>query len=527
MKSNKTSRKEKAEKIEKKVEILDTTLRDGEQITHGSFSAKWKLRIAKELFEAGVDRVEICSARGYSKKEQKMLSEVMDWAKKNGCEDKVEVLTFIDGKKSVDWVRQAGGRVISLLTKGSKRHCREQLGQNIKTHLKKIAETVDYAVSCGMKVNIGLEDWSQGMMDSPNYVKKMLAGLEKMPIFRVALCDTMGVLNPWMTEKFVRETIKWQPKIHYDFHGHNDYGLAVANSLAAVQAGAKGVHVTVNGLGERTGNAPLDEVALGIRDHLSDCKSDIKIPKLRPLSRDVALMSGRRVPPNKSISGREVFSNTAGIHADGDRKKNLYAHRWLDPQDFGTKTRHPMGKLSGKANIIFNLERLGWKLSDDQVIDVLFRVVQMADEGKVITLGDLPFIVAAVLNRPELIVFEVLSLESTSRAGKKASTKATARYKGDEFELTGEGDGGFDAFMNALAEWTKDYPFLVIPDLVDYSVNIPPGGKSSALVHTTIEWEVPGKMEKFSTCGVHSDQVLAAIEAAALAVNLCNCNREK
>lgn len=506
---------------------MDTTLRDGEQISHGSFSPKWKMRIVKSLLEAGADRVEVCSARGFSKKEQGMLKDVMAWAKESGHQEQIEVLAFVDGKKSVDWIGEADGKTINLLAKGSKFHCEEQLRQNVITHLQKISETVGYAVSLGMKVNLYLEDWSQGMMDSPGYVKKLLNGLSKLSIGRVMLCDTMGVLNPWTTEKFVRITRRWQPKMCYDFHGHNDYGSAVANSLAAVKAGAKGIHVTVNGLGERAGNAPLDEVALGIRDHLSGYFSSIKVSSLRDLSRDVALMSGRRIPPNKSISGSEVFSNTAGVHADGDLKKNLYAHRWLDPKDFGAKTRHPMGKLSGKSNILSNLERLGWKLPEAEVEAILLRVVQLADEGKAITLGDLPFIVASVLNRPELVVFEIVSVETRSRTAGKAITKATIEYFGEKHKLEAEGDGGFDAFMNALSEWAGSYSSLIIPNLTDYIVDIPPGGKSSALVHTTIEWEVPGKMERFSTYGVHCDQVLAAIEAASLAVNLCNCNGKK
>ncbi|MFA5925949.1 MAG: alpha-isopropylmalate synthase regulatory domain-containing protein [Parcubacteria group bacterium] len=526
----------KAEKIKKKesemfkrerVEIMDTTLRDGEQISHGSFSPEWKPRIVKALFEAGVDRVEVCSARGHSKKEQKMLAEVMKWAADKCLDRHVEVLTFLDGTKSVDWVRQAGGKTINLLAKGSQLHAREQLGHNVKRHLEKITESAGYAAACGIEVNLYLEDWSQGMMDSPGFIEQLLNGIADLPIRRIMLCDTMGVLNPWKTENMVLRMMKWQLHFHYDFHGHNDYGLAVANSLAAVKAGAKGIHATVNGLGERTGNAPLDEITLGIRDQLSDYRTDIRITHLRGLGRNVALMSGRRMPPNKPMTGSECFSNTAGVHADGNRKKSLYAHRWLRPEDFGSRIRHSMGKLSGKSNILFNLERLEWKLSDEQVNAVLLRTVRLSDEGKAITLGDLPFVVASVLNQPELIVFEVVSAETCSRTARKATTKAKIKYRGEEHELEADGDGGFDAFMNALALWAKKSQSLKIPDLLDYSVNIPPGGKSSALVHVTIEWEVSGKIGKFATSGVHCDQVLAAIEAASLAVNLCNCGRKR
>jgi len=507
----------------RKIEIMDTTLRDGEQIQHGSFSPDWKQRIATSLFEAGVDRVEVASARGFSKKEHMMLSNVMKWADSQGVGGRVEVLTFVDGEKSVDWVRSAGGKTINLLCKGSETHCRGQFKQSPEDHLERIKQVISYAFGCGLGINIYLEDWSQGMKDSRGYVKFLLDGVSDLPVQRIMLCDTLGTLNFWQVENYVQQVTAWHPKMHFDFHGHNDYGLAVANSLSAVKSGVQGIHTAVNGLGERVGNAPLDEIVVNIHDHLNGYTTGVVESYLRPLSRKVAFMSGRRVSANKPVSGEAVFSNTAGIHADGDKKAKLYEHPLLKAERFGAKIRHPLGKLSGNASVIINLERLGWKLEKHVVGDVLERVVKLADEGKVVTFGDLPYIVASVLNRPEYIAFEVTEIQTLSTKGKKAITWVTIRHLGKEYEIEGRGDGGFDAFMNALRKWAKGRDNIRLPQLRDYRSSIPPGGTSSALVEILIDWRGPGKEGQFQTSGVDCDQVLAAIEAAALAVNLCNC----
>jgi (R)-citramalate synthase len=507
-----------------KIEIMDTTLRDGEQVEHGSYPPEWKLKVVQALISAGVNRVEVASARGFSAVEQKMLTTVMEWARKNAFEDKIEVLTFVDYKKSADWVNEAGGRVINLLCKGSERHCHLQLDKTLGEHLDDIAATVGYATSSfDMTANIYLEDWSQGMINSRDYVWEMLKRLNEMKaVSRIMLCDTMGVLSFWQMEEFVRAICREWPDLHFDVHCHNDYGTATANTLAAIRAGAKGAHVTVNSLGERTGNAPLDELVVNIHDHLKCFCTDLIEEKLRPISKLVSLMSGRRVPGNKPISGANIFTNTAGIHADGNMKKRLYEHPLIKPKRFGARLKDAMGKLSGRASIVSNLEQLGWDLSYREIGAVLNRVVELGDQGKPVTLGDLPYIVASVLNRPECIVFEA-SVQTVSASNKKALVSANLIYKGREYEIGGRGDGGFDAFMRAVKIWARRKP-IKIPKLLDFDASIPPGGSTSALVQIVIDWEIPESRDRFQTRGVHPDQVIAAIDAAVRAINLCNCN---
>ncbi|MDX9893102.1 MAG: alpha-isopropylmalate synthase regulatory domain-containing protein [Patescibacteria group bacterium] len=510
------------------VEVMDTSLRDGEQTPGKSYKPKQKLAVAQFLLDQlKVDRVEVASAL-VSEGELAMLKQVMLWASVNGFANRIEVLGFTDGHKSVDWIKSGGGQVINLLCKGSLRHCEDTFGTDVLGHLERIGQTVEYAVAQGLTVNVYLEDWSQGMLNSPEYVRSLLSGLAKMPIKRAMLCDTLGVLSYWQVEEFVNQAASWQPKLILDFHGHDDYGLATANSLAAVRTGkVGGVHVSINGLGERCGNTCQDETVVGIADFLSNCQLGIDESKLVAASRMMALVSGVRVPANKSISGTNSRVNTAGVHAHGDergRKKGkaeLYRHPKLDPGRFGGQLSHSLGKLAGKASVRSNAQLLGFILNDDEVTAVLTRVKDLGDEGKPVTVADLPYIIAEVLNRPECIVFEVLEADSHSTLRGRALTSAKIRFRGREYEISAHGDGGFDGFMNALHRWARRRS-VVIPKLLDWDPVIPPGGQHSALVQANIKWH--NGQGDFDTIGVHPDQTMASILAAEAAVNVCNQN---
>ena len=181
----------------------------------------------------------------------------------------VEVLGFIDGGQSIDWIDSCGCKTVNLLAKGSLRHCREQLNKTPEEHLDDITQTVKYARSKGMSVNLYLEDWSNGMKESPYYVYEMMDALCDIGIRRFMLPDTLGIMNPLQCIEYFRKMMKRYPDTHFDFHAHNDYDLAVSNSLAAVLSGAKGLHVTVNGLGERCGNAPLSSVQVILKDQFN------------------------------------------------------------------------------------------------------------------------------------------------------------------------------------------------------------------------------------------------------------------
>ena len=239
------------------VEILDSTLRDGEQTNGVSFLPHEKLVMARKLLSAvNVDRIEVASAR-VSEGEKEAVTMICRAARQTGRLERVEVLGFVDGGKSVDWIAECGGQVINLLAKGSLKHCVQQLHKTPEEHIADIKAELAYAAGRGLTANLYLEDWSNGMKDSPGYVYQVMDALTMLApsvIKRFMLPDTLGVMNPLQVVEYFRKMVKRYPGVHFDFHAHNDYDLAVSNSLAAVLSGARGLHVTVNGLGERCGN---------------------------------------------------------------------------------------------------------------------------------------------------------------------------------------------------------------------------------------------------------------------------------
>jgi len=497
------------------IEIMDTTLRDGEQTQGVSFNGDEKLAIAMALLsEAKVDRIEIASAK-VSEGEFESVKKICNWADKNGFLEKVELLSFVDFNSSVDWAKKANCRAINLLTKGSEKHCRIQLGKKPEEHFEDIKKTIEYAKKNDFIVNAYLEDWSNGMKDSRKYVFDLVKVLVDLKVDRILLPDTLGILSPQETFDFVKEVVEKFPSQWFDFHAHNDYGLATANTLAAVKAGAKGVHVTVNGLGERTGNAPLDEVVAVIND-ITDFKTRVVESKLSSLGKMVEGFSGKRIAENKPITGANVFTQTAGIHADGDLKGKLYENRLL-PERFGRKREYALGKLSGKSSLEMNLQKMGVNLSKEQKALVLKKIVELGDKKEKVTAEDLPFIVADVLETPGSKKIEIKNFTCTSTIGKNPKADLELKAGGKVFNETATGNGGYDAFMKALKKICQKIG-LKLPELVDYELRIPPGGKTDAIVEATITWQKNGST--FKTIGVDSDQLVAAIKSTEKMLNL-------
>ena len=499
------------------VEIMDSTLRDGEQTSGVSFLPHEKMMIAKKLLtDVNVDRIEVASAR-VSHGEKDAVRMICNYAQSVGKLNRVEVLGFVDGHLSVDWIRSCGGMVINLLAKGSLKHCTHQLHKTVDEHLSDIQHTVDYALEQGMDVNLYLEDWSNGMKDSPDYVYKMLDVLTKTRIKRFLLPDTLGIMHPLQCVEFMRKMVKRYPDTHFDFHAHNDYDLAVSNSLAAVLSGCKGLHVTVNGLGERCGNAPLASVQVILKD-MFHAKTNIVESELVALARLVEGYSGIAIAPNTPIVGENVFTQVAGVHADGDNKNNLYCND-LVPERFGRKREYALGKNSGKANIARNLEELGLSLTPEQTKKVTKRITELGDRKELVTQDDLPYIVSDVLKHsaPEDKVKLVSYMVSTSY-GLKPIASIKVQINGEEFAADATGDGQYDAFVRALRKIYREELDRTFPVLTNYTVSIPPGGRTDALVQTIITWQYGSKILR--TRGLDADQTEAAIKATFKMLNL-------
>ncbi|MEQ9098665.1 MAG: alpha-isopropylmalate synthase regulatory domain-containing protein [Imperialibacter sp.] len=498
-----------------KVEIMDTTLRDGEQTSGVSFTDSEKLTIAQLLLEElNIDRIEVASAR-VSEGELKGATKILNWASQNGFLDRVEVLGFVDKNISVDWIKNSGGKVLNLLCKGSRKHCEGQLKKTVEQHLTDIAETVDYAHGQGLIINVYLEDWSNGMRTSPDYVDTMIEGLQTMPIKRIMLPDTLGILNHKESYDFCKAMTTKFPQAHFDFHAHNDYDLSTANVYAALEAGIYGVHTTLNGLGERAGNVALSSVIGIVKDHLH-LDMQVDETKLYKVCKIVESFSGVRIPGNKPLIGEFVFTQTSGIHADGDSKDNLY-HNSLSPDRFGRSYSYALGKMSGKANIKKNLEELGIELSKEDTKKITERIIELGDKKETITKEDLPFIINDVLRSEKIEQHVIIKNYSLSVAqGLKSMATLSIQIGGKTYEKTAAGDGQYDAFMNSLTAIYDDFG-RKLPKLIDYEVQIPPGGETDALVITSITWE-NGK--KFKTRGLDPDQTVAAIKATIKMLNI-------
>lgn len=500
-----------------KIEIMDTTLRDGEQTSGVSFVPHEKLMIARLLLEElKVDRVEVASAR-VSDGEFDAVKMICDWAARRSLLHKVEVLGFVDGHTSVDWIKNTGCRVLNLLCKGSLKHCTHQLKKSPDEHIQEISDVVAYASEQGIEVNAYLEDWSNGMKDSPDYVFALVDALQHTTIKRFMLPDTLGVLNPLQVIEFMRKMVKRYPNLHFDFHAHNDYDLAVSNVLAAVLSGAKGLHTTINGLGERAGNAPLASVQAILKDHFNAI-TNIDESRLNDVSRVVESYSGVIIPANKPIVGENVFTQVAGVHADGDNKNNLYCNDLL-PERFGREREYALGKTSGKANIRKNLETLGLELDEDSMRKVTERIIELGDKKELVTKEDLPYIISDVLkhegasNKVKLKTYFV-----TLAHGLKPMASLSVEIEGKTYEESSSGDGQYDAFVRALRKIYKITLGRKFPMLLNYAVSIPPGGRTDAFVQTVITWNYNDRV--FRTRGLDADQTEAAIKATIKMLNI-------
>ena len=500
---------------------MDTTLRDGEQTSGMSFSSSEKLTIAKLLLtELNVDRIEIASAR-VSKGEFKAAQAITNWAKQNQYLNKIEILTFLDDGISLEWLIKSGAKVQNLLTKGSLNHLKHQIKKTPNQHFKEVSNSILNALKKGISTNVYLEDWSNGMRNSKDYVYKYLDFLKTLPVKRILLPDTLGILSPKETYVFLSDIINEYPELHFDFHAHNDYDLSVSNVIESLNAGCHGIHLTINGMGERAGNAPMASVAAVIRDFLPNIHINLNEKSLHKVSKLVSAFTGFRIPANKPIVGENVFTQTAGIHADGDSKNNLYYNDLL-PERFGRKRKYALGKTSGKANIKKNLQELGLTLNDEDIKKVTKRIIELGDKKERVTSEDLPFIISDVLNNYDFKKNIIIkSYELKHKKGLNPSAELEIIIKGELFKESGSGDGQFNAFINAIKKiYTKNN--IILPSLVDYTVTIPPGSSSDSLCETFITWRNNNK--DFITRGLDSDQTVSAIKATEKMLNIISNN---
>lgn len=343
----------------KQVMLVDTTLRDGEQTAGVVFSNKEKLRIAQMLDSLGVHQLEVgIPVMGGDEKEA--IKEIVDL----GLDASIMAWNRADVndiKESLD----CGVDAVAISISTSDIHIKYKLQKSRQWVLDSMAKAVEFAKKHQKYVSVNAEDASRTSMD---FLIQFAKRAKECGADRLRFCDTVGILEPFKTYELIKQ-LHEATGMDIEMHTHNDFGMATANSLAGVKAGASMVGVTVNGLGERAGNAVLAEVAMALK-YLFDIDVGIKPHELREISEYVALASGRELPVNIPIVGTNMFAHESGIHADGVIK-HPSTYEVFQPEEVGLQRQIVIGKHSGTAAIIAKFKEYGRNLSDQEAAEIL------------------------------------------------------------------------------------------------------------------------------------------------------------
>ncbi|ENN96739.1 (R)-citramalate synthase [Methanocaldococcus villosus KIN24-T80] len=423
-----------------KVKILDTTLRDGEQTPGVSLTPYEKLEIAKKIDELGVDIIEAGSAIT-SKGEREAIKMIV---KENL---NAEICSFVRALKvDIDAALECEVDSVHLVVPSSPIHIKYKLKKSEDEVLKTATDAVEYAKDHGLIVELSAEDATRAKEE---FLIELFNRGKEAGADRCCICDTVGVLTPQKAERLFKN-ISEKVDLPIAVHCHNDFGMATANTCSAIFAGAVEAHVTVNGIGERAGNAALEEVVTALK-FLYNIDTNVKLEKLYEVSRFVAKMMKLPVPFNKAIVGDNAFAHEAGIHVDG-LIKNTETYEPIKPEMVGNRRRIILGKHSGRKALKYKLDLMNIEVSEEELNKIYEKIKELGDLGKYISDTDLLAIVREVKGSG---IEEKIKLdELTVVSGNKITPIASVRlhYRGENRHLieTAYGVGPVDAAINAV-----------------------------------------------------------------------------
>jgi len=486
---------------QKTVKILDTSLRDGEQTPGVSLTPEQKLQIAKQLDILGVDYIEAGTAV-ISEGEQRGIKGIANEGLKAEISSFARLL-----KGDIDAAIECDVDTVNLVAPISDAHIKKKLKTDRESLRSRTFEMVDYVKGHGLKVEISAEDASRA---DTEFLQSFFSDLAAV-VDRLCFCDTVGILYPERTKELFELICNFNTPVAA--HCHNDFGLATGNSVAAVLAGAEVVHVTVNGLGERAGNASLEEVVTSL-ELLYGMKTNIAKSKLYETSRLVSNLTKMPVALNKPLVGDNVFTHESGMHVHGTlADKTLYEP--MDPGIVGRKRRFAFGKHTGTASVKMALEEQGIQADEEQTSKILAKVKELGDKGKLVTDADFQAVVDNVLRieRGEKIKLVDLSVVS----GKNVYPTASIRLEidGEDVIEAAVGVGPVDAAINALKKGIKEMDMADLR-LEEYHVDAITGG-ADALVNVVVK--MSRRDRTITASGVSEDIVLASLYALINGVN--------
>jgi len=497
--------------IPRRVRILDTTLRDGEQTPNVALSIDDKIKIAQALDEIGVDIIEA----GFpitSEWEKKAVSQIA----KLGLNADVLGLSR-SNKADIDAVLDCDTKSIHLFIATSDIHLKNKLKITRDEAIEKAVWSIEYAKSHGLVVEFSPEDATRS---DRAFLKRFIQAAQEAKADRIDIPDTVGVMIPQAMSDLIAE-LKTVCKVPIAVHCHDDFGLSVSNSLAAVLAGAEEVHCTINGLGERAGNAALEEVAIGLKTFF-DVETNIDFKKLTHISRLVSKLTGVPVQPNKAIVGDNAFAHESGIHVHGVLSE-AFTYEAIAPEAVGKEREFVVGKHTGTHAVKAKLKSYGIVMQDSQLKDLVFRIKKLSEGGKKFDDAELIALSYDVLGKrdepgnirlEEFAVFTGINFTPTATV--------TLNVAGKQKRASETGIGPIDSSLNAIRSAVSKNIILK-----EFRLEAITGG-SDSLCEVTIKLADKRDNSVLSLGkSVGADIVISSVEAAIMALNrLCKIRED-